>query len=231
MKNGFDKLASPYRWLEYISFGRALERARYHFLPRLTDVQRILLLGDGDGRFTAALLHSAPTARAVAIDGSRAMLNALHTRCNLVGSVSRLRTLQADLSRGLPSQVALAESKGHVQQQRFDLVATHFLLDCLSTRSLERLVADVTAQTTGTARWVVSEFRIPPAGSMHWPARLVVRMLYLAFRLLTGLRANSLPDHASIMQFHGWKQRSQHLSAGGMLTSELWERATLSSLR
>lgn len=231
MKNGFDKLAAPYRWLEYLSFGRALERARFHFLPRLTGTRRVLLLGDGDGRFTAALLQNAPAAQAVAIDGSQAMLNALHTRCRLEGSATRVKTFQADLSRGLPHHPDLSHATGHGQQLRFDLVATHFLLDCLSTSSMERLVADVTAQTSGTARWVLSEFRVPPAGSMHWPARCVVRVLYIAFRLLTGLRANRLPDHASILRFHGWQQKGRHLGARGMLTSELWERKTLSSLR
>ena len=43
----FDRLARPYRWLEYATFGRTLERCRFHFLPALTSARRALVLGDG----------------------------------------------------------------------------------------------------------------------------------------------------------------------------------------
>jgi hypothetical protein len=52
----FDRIARPYRWLEYLTLGRSLERAREVFLPLLKDRRQALILGDGDGRFTARLL-------------------------------------------------------------------------------------------------------------------------------------------------------------------------------
>ena len=64
----FDRIARPYRWLEYLSLGRALERCRFHFLPRLRDCRRALVLGDGDGRFTAKLLDANPSVQVDAVD-------------------------------------------------------------------------------------------------------------------------------------------------------------------
>src|SRR5206468_3304021 len=52
----FNLIARPYRALEHLTFGPALQRTRTHFLPLLADRQNALILGDGDGRFTAALL-------------------------------------------------------------------------------------------------------------------------------------------------------------------------------
>ena len=73
----FDPLARPYRWLEYATFGRALERCRFHFLPALTGARRALVLGDGDGRFLARLLRANPELEADVVDCSPAMLRLL----------------------------------------------------------------------------------------------------------------------------------------------------------
>ena len=51
-----DRIASGYRWLEYAAFGLALEQARFDFLSRAAGARRVLILGEGDGRFLARLL-------------------------------------------------------------------------------------------------------------------------------------------------------------------------------
>jgi predicted membrane-bound spermidine synthase len=48
-----DRIARCYRWLEYASFGRALERRRREYLHDAETAHSVLILGDGDGRFTA----------------------------------------------------------------------------------------------------------------------------------------------------------------------------------
>lgn len=210
MTSGFDKLARPYRWMEYLSFGRALERCRVHFLPQLHDRHKALLLGDGDGRFTAALLQSAPGVKAVAADGSAAMLQALCSRC----ASDRVTTVCADLRQGLPES-----AKTHV-----DLVATHFFLDCLTDAEVCRVADDVTACAEAGALWVVSEFHVPQRGAMRWPSWLVVRALYVSFRALTGLRVMRLPEYRAALQARGWRLLHAREHVGGLLVSELWQR-------
>ena len=56
----FDRVARLYRWAEYLLLGPLLARTRKHFLPQLTSATHALVLGDGDGRFLAHLLHHAP---------------------------------------------------------------------------------------------------------------------------------------------------------------------------
>lgn len=214
--SGFDRLAKPYRWMEYLSFGRALERCRFHFLPLLRNTQHALLLGDGDGRFTAALLQQAPAADAVAIDVSGGMLRALKERCTAVGAESRIQTLCTPLNHGLPATLP---------QNHFDLIVTHFFLDCLNDTEVERIAHDAALCATADARWVVSDFHVPDHGAMRLPSRLIVRSLYLAFRLLTGLRAQQLPAHGPILQRNGWQMQQQQTMLGGLLISELWRRA------
>ncbi len=210
----FDGIARPYRWLEYLTFGPALQRCRSHFLPELATSHSALVLGDGDGRFLSALLAANPALHADAVDTSRAMLHLLTQQAHTAHptAVARLTTHLADARSFAPTRAC-------------DLVATHFFLDCLTQSELESLLARILPHLKPGARWVVSDFRIP-AGPLHRPASILVRALYLAFRILTGLRTTHLPDHAAALTAAGFHRRAQQLSLGGLLTSELWERCS-----
>jgi len=204
----FDRIARPYRWLEYLTMGPLLERTRNHHLARLEGCSQALILGDGDGRFTARLLASCPQLRAEAVDLSGAMLALLRQRC--VPEAARLETHQTD-------------ARSYTPRTRPDLVVTHFFLDCLTHPEVEALAARLTPPLAPGALWLVSDFRIPD-GPLHWPARIYVRLLYLAFWLLTGLRTAHLPDHASPLRRCGFTLVAEHRSLLGILTSQLWQR-------
>jgi ubiquinone/menaquinone biosynthesis C-methylase UbiE len=206
----FDALARPYRWLEYLTFGRSLERCRKYFLPRFAACRRALVLGDGDGRFVSALLATNPQIEADAVDGSASMLRELERRAASAASRSRLRTHHAN-------------ALGFMPDGPYDLVASHFFLDCLTQEQVEALCARVAPHLAPEGMWVVSEFRIPH-GPMRWPARVIVRLLYLGFRVLAGLRVKQLPDHAAAFQAAGLMRSAQSFSLGGILTAELWQR-------
>jgi SAM-dependent methyltransferase len=209
----FDRIARLYRWLEYLTLGSALTHCRNHFLPILADGRRALILGDGDGRFTARLLSAYPNLCVDAVDLSTGMLRLLTRQAQAAHPTAsaRLRTLHAD-ARTL-------RVKG-----TYDLVVSHFFLDCLTQTELDDVVLRLRHHLATGALWAVSDFRIPP-GAKGWFARALVRALYLAFRVLTGLRVRQLPDHQSALQSASLYCGSQHLSLGGLLTTELWTNA------
>ena len=51
-----DAIAGYYRWIEYAAFGPTLEYARFDFLRYAANARRVLILGEGDGRFLERLL-------------------------------------------------------------------------------------------------------------------------------------------------------------------------------
>ncbi len=102
-----------------------------------------------------------------------------------------------------------------------DLVATHFFLDCFTQAEVGGLCARIVPHLQRGSLWVISDFRIP-AGVMRLPSRGLVR-LYLAFRVLTGLRTMTLPDHRAALAAAGLNRVAERLWLGGLLTSELWE--------
>jgi SAM-dependent methyltransferase len=209
----FDPVARVYRWAEYLALGPLLQRTRSHFLPQIMGARYALVLGDGDGRFLARLLRRAPALRAVAVDASVAMLRLLRTRCAFAGH--RLDTRVAVLPE-FPSGIALAD---------VDLVVTHFFLDCLSQVDLERLAKELAQTVQPGCLWVISEFGLPRRQPWRLAARLYVRGLYFAFRVLAGLRTQSLPDIEGSLTHAGFTRIHRMERLKGLLFSEVWRLA------
>jgi ubiquinone/menaquinone biosynthesis C-methylase UbiE len=205
----FDRLAGVYRWMEWLSFGGWLWRCRCAFLPDLRTARRALVLGDGDGRFTARLLRENPVVRVDAVDFSSAMLSSLMDRAG--ADRNRVQPLVADVREGLPGQ------KG------YDLVVTHFLLDCLTTGEVATLAARVRTRLKDDALWVVSEFAIPPGWFGRLVARPLVGFLYRAFAWMTGLRVRKLPEWTAALERTGFVRRGRREWLWGLLTSEIWQ--------
>ena len=210
----FDRLARLYATLEWLSFGRALSRRRRCFLsdPRVAAAQRALVLGDGDGRFTAALLDRYPALEITAVDASAEMLAELERRVRALTPSATLDLHCADLR------------SWRVPRANYDLIVSHFVFDCLTTRDLSNLVARIAPALTANARWLVSDFAIPSHAIWTPLAKLLLRFLYCAFGLLTGLRVRQLPDYQSALKSAGFELTGAETALGGTLRSEIWEK-------
>ena len=196
-----DFLAPHYWWIERLGMGRALERRRLWFLPEIGSVRRALVLGDGDGRFLSAFVRRNSVVRADYVDLSKGMLELARQ----TAGTERVNYENAD-ARTI-----------QLPPGEYDLIATHFFFDCFAESELEVLIGRIAKAAKPGARWVVSEFRDASFG-----ARLVVRFLYLFFRITTGLKTRRLVDHRPILQSQGFRLVNANQSA--LVVSELWER-------
>jgi hypothetical protein len=204
----FSSLALIYRWMELATFGPWLHRCRCTFLDQLADRRRALILGDGDGRFTASLLHADPRIQIEAVDASSAMLNEL---CRRAGpDAIRIRTYLVDARHWRP------------EGPPYDLAVSHFFLDCLTAAEIESLAATISKAVRPSANWLISEFAIPPGLFGQLVARPLIRSLYWTFGFLTGLGIRSLPDHRAALRRSGFELIAERNWLGGLLVSELW---------
>jgi ubiquinone/menaquinone biosynthesis C-methylase UbiE len=209
-----DPLARSYRWLEYMRYGKALERCRATMLPYLAHARKVLVIGDGDGRFlTAFLLHNR-TATVDSIDVSRRMLEIAHHRMTAACSQNSTRvTLQHGDIRTTPQP-------GH----SYDLVVTHFFFDVFSTAELKDIVDRVSRWTTPDALWLISEFDLPPSGWHRVKARFWLRAMYSFFRVAASLRNQQLPCWRPLLREAGFVPQRQARYQNGFIVSELWQR-------
>jgi SAM-dependent methyltransferase len=207
----FDPIARPYRWLEYLSFGPWLGCCRSAQLVHLAGAQRALLLGDGDGRFLARLLAANPTLTADVVDSSRSMLRILDRRIRRAGPQARLRIClhQADALEWNPSG-------------SYDLIVSHFFLDCFFPHQLEQLFDRVLPHLRPSAQWVISEFAIPRNAVAAYLAGGLIGLLYRAFGALAGLPVRALPDYAAALLRRGFVLSQDHRYLAGLLCSQVW---------
>lgn len=210
----FDRVAAIYQLGEYLSFGPMLERCRFSFVPELATTSRALVLGDGDGRFLGRLLAAAPQVHAHAVDASPAMLRRLRARATRLGAAARLTTTCTDIRTFAASASA----------ETYDLVATHFFLDCLTPDETDALALRLRPHLAPGALWVVSEFEVPEAGRLRAAcSRATISGLYAAFRVLTGLRVRRIPPWRESLARTGFTRRSSRSFLGGLLVAELWQ--------
>lgn len=204
----FDRISGMYRWMEWLTFGPFLQRTRCSFLPSLRQHRRALVLGDGDGRFTASLLATNAGVTVDAVDASPAMLRQLRGRA----CFDRIRTHAADVRIWQPAC------------RNYDLIATHFFLDCLTTEEVVDLASRLHDCAVERATWVISEFAIPPNAYGRLIACPLISALYFAFGLLTSLRIRRLPNYRFALAQSGWSLACERRHLGGLLLSELWQR-------
>ncbi|HWT65808.1 MAG TPA: class I SAM-dependent methyltransferase [Terracidiphilus sp.] len=204
----FDRLARAYRWMEALTFGSLLMRTRCTMLNEMKDCRRALVLGDGDGRFTARLLETSPSILIDAVDASAAMLAEL--RRNAGPHAERVHMHLADAREWQPMRTG------------YDLIVMHFFLDCLTSEEVHALAARLREACAPDVRWVVSEFAVPRGWFGAVLARPLVALLYRTFGLLTRLRVRRLPDHRSALVKADFKLAGETRLLHGLLVSELW---------
>jgi ubiquinone/menaquinone biosynthesis C-methylase UbiE len=204
----FNRLARVYRWMEWFSFGPWLWRCRCAFLGEINSCRRALVLGDGDGRFTSRLLSENQSVLIDAVDASSAMLSEFARRAG--PHAARVRLHLADAREWPPPN------------SDYDLIVTHFFLDCLTTNDVAQLAARLQSHLQPGTTWVVSEFAIPDSRFGRVLARPLITALYWAFGFLTGLTILRLPHYRDALAHLGFALRRERRWLGGLLVSELW---------
>jgi ubiquinone/menaquinone biosynthesis C-methylase UbiE len=208
----FDRVAGVYRWLECLSFGPYLARCRNLRLEEMLGARSALLLGDGDGRFVARLATAAPQMVITAVDASSTMLR--HTARRLARCAAEARVT---LTR--------ANALEYVPQQTYELLVSHFFLDCFRDAEVARLLEQLQPAARPGTVWVISEFAVPAGPWTGRLGRLIIAALYIAFGLLTGLEPRHLPDYAAALQGAGWRMEDRSPLLCGLLVSERWRFA------
>jgi ubiquinone/menaquinone biosynthesis C-methylase UbiE len=209
----FDRLARIYRALEFLAFGRDLERARYCFLDELATCRDILVLGEGDGRCLARLVRAAPAARIHCVDASAAMLACAARRLTDPATRGRVELQQVDIFQA------------EFPPDSYDAVTTMFFLDCFTTDQVNTIVARVSAALRPDAQWLFADFALPPRGFARLRARIWLTVLYAFFRWQTRLPARVLPPAEAALVRAGFQLQRGRSFQSGLVRTALFARS------
>lgn len=207
----FDRLAPHYRWMEWVLAGERLQTCRVCYLDQVLDAHSILLAGEGNGRFLRACRRRIPKARITCLDASHGMLQQAERRLLQGGfSLEAVDFVNAD---------ALLW-KGPADS--FDLIVTHFFLDCFRPDQLRQVVANLARTARPQARWLLADFCIPASGPGRTRARIIHGLMYGFFRAFARLPARHLTPPESFLETANFTLLHRQVSEWGLLHSDIW---------
>ncbi len=207
----FDRIAPHYRWMEFVLAGGKLQRCRTAFLGEIGDAENILIVGEGNGRFLLECRGASPQARITCIDASRRMLELARVRLGRGGFTDRdVEFVQADALEWRPPARA------------YDLIVTHFFLDCFHARQLPEVVGKLARSAALNARWLLADFRVPAGWIAGGRGRLMLWSMYAFFRVIARLPAKRLTHPDPFLAEAGFALEQRRLSEWGLLHSDLW---------
>lgn len=207
----FDRLAPHYRWMERLLAGSKLQRCRTAFLAEARDAERVLLVGEGPGRFLEAFLQVNKIAKVTCLDASAAMIAQAQKRLDAV-TLTRVEWIHGDALTWEPPP------------RTFDCVGTFFFLDCFAAAELAEVARRLATAATDDATWLIADFCEPSRGAARWRARAIIWLMYAFFQPVTHLSADRVHAPNAALERQGFRLRARMVSEWGLLHSDLWVR-------
>ena len=199
--SGFDRVAGCYPWLEARVFGRKLEQIRSQYLNFVTPRENVLIVGEGNGRFCAALLQQKVSGSVTIVDSSARMLAAVRSRIG-------------DRCRNLEIRLIHADVRAWRPDRAFDCLVTQFFFDLFKPPTQEAILARLTAACTGDAGWLDTDFTPDPIGVR---TRILHKLQYIFFKWSCGIEASSLSDVGACTSARFWQVQHQTFGSGGLV--------------
>ncbi len=199
--------------MEFVLAGEKLQDCRTAFLDRVAHAKKVLILGEGNGRFLRECRLRLPKAQIMCVDASAQMLASARKRANIPGHNSDdIKFIHADALTWAPAESDI------------DLFVTHFFLDCFRPEQLKLLIAKLTSVAAPRANWLLADFQAAASGLQRQRSRIILWMMYRFFRVATRLPAKRLTPPDALLEAHGFELRERRESDWGLLHSDWWQR-------
>jgi ubiquinone/menaquinone biosynthesis C-methylase UbiE len=212
-KASFDLVAPFYPLVEQAVFGSKLSRARRTFISRVAEGRKILLIGEGNGRFLFEVVKQTSSASITVIDSSARMLSAASRRIATADSSSQVELIQGDI---LEWQSVVA---------RYDRIVTHFVLDLFPPDGIRRLIEKISQLAMEDCLWINVDFT---SGKQSLPRKLLMWTQYRFFRIFARIEASRLSDPHLLIRDANWKILETKLLDSGLISACLLARGELS---
>lgn len=170
--------------------------------------RNVLMVGEGPGRFLREFRRKYPEARITVVEGSARMVE-----------IARRRMPEGDQTLFIHSMISDWDT-----DERFDLIVTNFLLDCLSAAEVEEIVKKLAYTTTSGAEWWIAEFDVPDSIFGKWRSRLIIKLLYGFFEWVAGVKAKNIHSPAEALHKEGFILAARQTFSWGLLKGERWSR-------
>ncbi|HEU5289489.1 MAG TPA: class I SAM-dependent methyltransferase [Cyclobacteriaceae bacterium] len=200
--SGFDFLAPAYDWMARLVFGKAITESQTGFLNRIPVGANILILGGGTGWLLEKISEQNRSCKILYVDVSEEMIK----RSSLRKTQDEIQFLQ-----GSVEDIPIGST--------FDVIITNFYLDLFSDRSLRLIVQQIHRHTRPSSIWLVTDFV-----ENTWWHRVMLKVMYIFFRIVTGIDGSHLPAWNDSLLAQGWTKAAEQVRFKGFINTSFWVR-------
>jgi tRNA (cmo5U34)-methyltransferase len=207
----YNKIAPFYESLSRMVFGNSLIKSQGVFIESIPPNATILIIGGGSGKFLKELLSKSSCKKILYIDSSSEMLKLAKKKI-------------AGLNYSAEIEFMLGTEKDILPDERFDTIITYCFLDLFNSKELDQVAQKLTQVLREDGIWLVADFRINPHPFHKLWQGLLVKVLYLFFRITTGMTNNKLPELDDHFERNYFKRINIKYFYKGMIFSTVYKK-------
>jgi ubiquinone/menaquinone biosynthesis C-methylase UbiE len=202
----FDLVAPIYPVLERLVFGSHLDEARQAFFDEVLEADRILLVGEGNGRFLKSLIARKRAGCVRVVEKSGVMIHLAKDR--------------AGESKDIGLEFVEADFRLYQAEQEFDCAVTHFFLDQFNPPSQLQIIEKLAGFVAKGGTWINVDF----APSRTLRGHILMWLQYAFFRVASRIEAGRCFDESAIATRAGWIIAETASYLGGLVVARRYQK-------
>ncbi len=196
----FNFIAKYYTFVSRLAFGNVLEVAKTSLYHKVPLNGKVLLIGGGTGVSLAYLLKLDSGLKIDYVDASSEMIKLAKLRVPKTHVNFICTPFEAHTSKG------------------YDVIITEFFLDLFTVAQIEEHIGSIKNKLNKEGIWIDTDFR----HSNHLSRKILIKGMYLFFRVVSGVKISSLADYLSILKGNGFMLKEEKIFKSGLITSRLF---------
>ena len=213
VRNGFNRIAPIYDIISSIGSLNNIRMSQIWLLTNRAHFSNTLILGGGTGYLLLESLKNNLSDTYCYVDISDAMTAAAKIK------------VQKQFPEKLKSiQFICASWDSIPKHEKFDLIVTPYVLDCLAKDELQIAMRTLYTRLTDKGTWYFADFNIPAKPIKKIIATGILKLLYLFFRIFCNLNVKTLADfHTEFNQLTLSVSQEKYF-LGGLLVARIYRK-------
>jgi ubiquinone/menaquinone biosynthesis C-methylase UbiE len=205
MAANYGRSAWFYDRLSTMVYGKAIIKAQVYLLQFIKANTRVLIVGGGTGWILEELAKIHPSGLEI----------------TYVEAASNMMARSKKRHTGLNKVVFIEDTIETVTLPgKFDVVVTAFLFDNFGEETLKIIFADIHRYLAQGGLWLNADFQL----TGKWWQTVLLKSMFLFFKLLCNIEASKLPDIDSQFKLHGYELLAEQNFFGDFIASKVYKR-------
>jgi tRNA (cmo5U34)-methyltransferase len=207
LKSNFNNLVEIYDQLARLMFGNAMNYSQTVFLDLIGNKSHLLIVGGGTGTLLKYIDELELDLTVTFIELSPKMIDRAKKH-------EPFKHIQVNFIHANALNITLPTG---------DVIITNFFLDVFNEGKLKKIMQKLDSSLKTNGLWLCTDF----VGTGRWHQDLLVKFMYLFFRMTTNLEGNRLLDFEKYFEELGFQKVRSKKYYAGMIEAACYSRTSL----